>query len=138
MVPGHDRSRVDDAAWNEAVARETVIRRLVAIDRPIGSDFQRACHDLGIKRTRRYELVKVYQERPVTSSLVSRSARTRAGSRRLPDETETVIAEALRDFYKTRQKPSINRLYKEIQRMCRSRGVRAPSWHDKVLSQGRI
>ncbi|MCR5860536.1 transposase family protein [Mesorhizobium sp. J428] len=47
----------------------------------------------------------------------------------MPDETEAVIAEALRDFYRTRQKPSINRLHKEIRRLCRSRGVRAPSWH---------
>jgi putative transposase len=47
----------------------------------------------------------------------------------LPDETESVIAEAIRDFYKTRQKPSINRLHKEIRRLCRSRGLRIPSWH---------
>lgn len=47
----------------------------------------------------------------------------------MPDETEAVIAEALREFYKTRQKPSINRLHKEIRRLCRSRGLRAPSWY---------
>ncbi|MEQ8933963.1 MAG: Mu transposase C-terminal domain-containing protein [Nitratireductor sp.] len=47
----------------------------------------------------------------------------------MPNETEAVIAGALRDFYSTRQKPSINRLHKEIRRLCRSRGVRAPSWH---------
>lgn len=129
MVHGPDKDTIDDAAWDEAVAREAVIRRLASLDCPSRSDFLRACHELGLKRTRLYELIRAYRERPVTSSLLPRPAGTRQGSRRLPDETEAVIAEALRDFYRTRQKPSINRLHKEIRRLCRSRGVRAPSWH---------
>ncbi|WP_292227412.1 Mu transposase C-terminal domain-containing protein [Mesorhizobium sp.] len=106
-----------------------MIRRLVSLDCPGRSDFFRACRELGLKRTRLYELIRAYREHPVTSSLLPRPGGTRQGSRRLPDETEAVIAEALRDFYKTRQKPSINRLHKEIRGLCRSRGVRAPSWH---------
>ena len=47
----------------------------------------------------------------------------------MPDETEAAIAEAVRVFYKMRQKPSINRLHREIRRLCRPQGVRAPSWH---------
>lgn len=129
MVHGPDKHTIDDAAWNEAVAREVVIRKVASLDRPSRSDFSRACHALGLKRTRLYELISAYREHPVTSSLLPRPAGTRQGSRRLPDETEAVIAEALREFYKTPQKPSINRLHKEVRRLCRSRGVRAPSWH---------
>lgn len=129
MVHGPDKDTIDDAAWNEAVAREVVIRRLASLDRLSRSDFLRACHELGLRRTRLYDLIRAYREHPVTSSLLPRPAGTRQGSRRLPDETEAVIAEALLDFYKTRQKPSINRLRKEICRLCRSQGVRAPSWH---------
>lgn len=129
MVHRPDKDTIDDAAWNEAVAREVVIRKLASLDSPNRSDFLRACHELGLKRTRLYELIRAYRGHPVTSSLLPRPAGTRQGSRRLPDDTEAVIAEALRDFYKTRQKPSINRLHKEIRRFCCSRGVRAPSWH---------
>jgi len=129
VVHGPDKDTIDDAAWSEAVAREVVIRRLVSLDGPSRSDFLRACHELGLKRTRLYELIRAYREHPVTSSLLPRAAGTRQGSRRLPDETEAVIAEAIRDFYETHQKPSINRLHKDIRRLCRSRGVRVPSWH---------
>ncbi|RUW64678.1 transposase, partial [Mesorhizobium sp. M2A.F.Ca.ET.067.02.1.1] len=129
MVHRPDRDTVDDAAWNEAVAREVVIRRLASFESPSRSDFLRACRELGLKRTRLYELIRAYREHPVTSSLLPRPGGTRQGSRRLPEETEAVVAEALQDFYKTRQKPSINRLHKEIRGLCRSRGVRAPSWH---------
>lgn len=128
MVHGPEKDTIDDAAWNEAVAREVVIRRLVSLDRLSRSDFLRACHEIGLKRTRLYDLIRCYRADPVTSSLLQRPAGTRKGSRRLPDETEAVIAEALRDFYKTRQKPSINRLHKEVRGLCRSRGLRAPSW----------
>ena len=129
MVHEPDRHVVDDAVWNEAVAREAVIRRLVSLEQPRRSDFLRACRELGLRRTRLYELIRAYREHPLTSSLLPQPAGTRRGSRRLPDETEALIAEAVRDFYKTRQKPSINQLHKEIRRLCRLRGVRAPSWH---------
>ena len=129
MVHGPDKDTIDDASWSEAVAREAVIRTLVSLESPSRSDFLRACHELGLKRTRLYELIKVYREHPVTSSLLPRAAGMRKGSRRLPDATEAVIAEAIRDFYKTPQKPSISRLHKEIRGLCRSRGARPPSWH---------
>lgn len=129
MVHEPDRNIVDDAVWSEAVARETVIRRLVSLAHPSRSDFLRACRELGLRRTRLYELIRAYREDPVTSSMLPQQAGTRRGSRRLPDDTEAVIAEAVRDFYKTRQKPSINQLHREVRRLCRLRGVRVPSWH---------
>ena len=42
---GPDRCAASDAAWSEAVAREAVIRRLIALERPGRSDFLRACHE---------------------------------------------------------------------------------------------
>ena len=118
-----------DAAWSEAVAREAVIRRLILLEHPGRSDLLRACHELGVKRTRLYELIRAYRERPVTSSLLALPAGTRQGSRRLSEEAEAVIAEAIRNFYNSRQKPSINRLHKEVRRLCAARGFRCPSWH---------
>jgi hypothetical protein len=83
VVPRADKDTVDDAAWNEAVAREAVIRRLAALDGSPRSAFCRACHELRLKRTRLYELIRAYREHPVTSSLLLRPAGPRRGSRRL-------------------------------------------------------
>jgi putative transposase len=110
------------------VAREAVIRKLISLERPGRSDFLRACHELGVRRTRLYELIRAYRERPVTSSLLAQPAGTRQGSRRLSEEAEAIIAEALRDSYKSRQRPSVNRVHMEIRRVCLSRGVQSPSW----------
>jgi putative transposase len=128
---GHvpDKCGADDAAWREAVVREAVIRKLVAIDRPTRADFLSACRELDVKRARLYQLIKAYRERPVTSSLLGALAGTPRGKRYLSTDIEAVVADALGSFYKSRQKPSINRLHHEVQRRCRARQLKAPSWH---------
>ena len=124
-----DKSSVDAAVWKEAVAREAVIRALASSDQPNRAEVLRACRQLGVKRARLYQLLKAYRTRPVTTSLLVRPAGTRRGAHRLPMETEAVVAEALAQFYETLQKPSVNRLHQEVRRLCRARGVKAPSWH---------
>lgn len=124
-----DKSSVDAAAWKEAVAREAVIRGLVSSEQPSRVEILRACRELGLKRARLYQLLKAYRARPVTSSLLVRPTGTPRGARRLPTETEAVVAEALQGFYETSQKPSINRLHQQVRRLCRARGLKAPGWH---------
>ena len=103
MVGQSDRATVDAAAWNEAVAREAVIRELASVEQFSPSEVMRACRQLGVKRARLYQLIKAYRERPVTSSLLGRRTGPPRGVRLLPEEVEAVIEEALRDFYKSRQ-----------------------------------
>ena len=129
MVGQADRATVDAAAWNEAVAREALIRELASVEQFSPSEVMRACRQLGVKRARLYQLIKAYRERPVTSSLLGRRTGPPRGVRLLPEEVEAVIEEALRDFYKSRQKPSVNRLRLEVRRLCRLRGLKAPCWH---------
>jgi putative transposase len=128
MVDRSDINAVDDAAWEQAVAREAVIRRLASTVTPNRAEFLKACRGLGLKRSRLYELIRAYKVRPVTSSLLMSSAGSPEGSRRLPDEIETVIAGAIEDFFKSRQKPSINALQKEVRRRCSLKGLSAPCW----------
>ncbi|MFG6661325.1 Mu transposase C-terminal domain-containing protein [Sulfitobacter sp. 915] len=128
MVDRSDINAVDDAAWEQAVARETVIRRLASKASPNRAEFLKACRDLGLKRSRLYELISAYKARPVASSLLAAQVGTATGSRRLPDEIEAVISGAIEEFYKSLQKPSINALQKEVRRRCSQRGLRPPCW----------
>ncbi|MFU8866183.1 MAG: transposase, partial [Rhodobacterales bacterium] len=128
MVDRSDINAVDDAAWEQAIAREAVIRRLASKASPDRAEFLKACRDLGLKRSRLYELISAYKARPVASSLLAAQVGTPTGSRRLPDEIEAVISGAIEDFYKSLQKPSINALQKEVRRRCSQRGLRPPCW----------
>lgn len=138
MVDRSDINAVDDAAWEQAVARETVIRRLASMAHPDRAEFLVACRQLGLKRSRLYELIKAYKARPITSSLLTAAAGTQTGSRRLPKVIEAEIADAIEDFFKSRQKPSINALHKEVRRRCVQQGLRVPCWtsvRDRVATR---
>ncbi|WP_054006408.1 Mu transposase C-terminal domain-containing protein [Cypionkella psychrotolerans] len=128
MVDRSDINAVDDTAWEQAVVREGVIRRLANMASPDRVEFLSACRQLGLKRSRLYELIKAYRARPITSSLLTAAAGTQTGSRRLPEGIEAVIAGAIEDFFKSRQKPSINALHKEVRRRCGQHGLRTPCW----------
>lgn len=123
-----DINAADDAAWEQAVVREAVIRRLASMANSDRREFLIACRQLGLKRSRLYDLIRAYKARPITSSLLTGTAGTQTGSRRLSEAIEAVIAEAIEDFYKSRQKPSINALHKEVRRRCGQRGLRTPCW----------
>ena len=129
MADARDITTVDEAAWTEAVARELVLRRLASRERLGRAEIVEACRELGVRRARLYQLLRAYRTRPVTSSVVNRPSGSRAGSRRLSAAVEALIDEAIQTFYRTRQKPSVNALHKEVRRLCWQKSVRAPGWH---------
>lgn len=138
MVDRSNIYAVSDVVWEQAVKREAVIRRLVNQTNPTRVEFLAACRQLGLRRSRLYELMRAYKARPVTSSLVIGAAGTQMGSRRLPEAIETEIEGAIDDFFKSRQKPSINALHKEVRRRCSRRGLRVPCWtsvRDRVIAR---
>ena len=128
MVDRSDVNAVDNAAWEQAVAREAVIRRLACKAALNRAELLKACRDLGLKRFRLNELILAYKARPLGSSLLAAQVGTPTGSRRLPDEMEAVISGAMEDFYEFLQKPNINALQKEVCRRCSQRGLRPPCW----------
>ncbi|MDE4142910.1 hypothetical protein [Phaeobacter gallaeciensis] len=103
-----------------------MIRRLACKASPNRAEILKACRDLGLKRSRLYELISAYKVRPVASSLLAAQVGTPTRSRRLPDEIDAVISGAIEEFYKSLQKPSINALLKEVRRRCSQRGLRPP------------
>lgn len=123
-----DKLAVEDAAWQQAVAREAVIRPLAAKERLSPADVGLACRQLGLGRTRLYDLLRQYRAAPVTSSLLSRSPGPEKGRRRLTQEMEAVVEEAMRDTYRRRERPTVTALHDRVRELCHARGLAAPSW----------
>ena len=128
MRRNRDKLDVDDAKWQDAVAREAIIRPLARVTRLSPVDVATACRILGLRRSRLYALVERYRTAPVTSSLASATPGPKKRSRRLSDELEAVIEEAIRDKYLTRQKVSVSVLHDHVRHLCRARGLAIPSW----------
>ncbi len=129
MGAARDKLGIDQAAWDEAVRREAVIRRLAdrhPLPRSLASA---ACRELGVRRTRLDELLKAYRMRPATSSLVAEPPGMATGGTRLREGVEAAIAEAITAFYRARERPTVAALQREVHRLCRQRGLRPPVWH---------
>jgi putative transposase len=124
-----DKARVNPKAWEQAVAREAVLRPLALSGRPSPAEIAAACKKLGVRRARLYQLLKRYRVDRVASALLTRPSGRPPGSRRLPPEVETVIADTVVSLYATRQKASINAVWAEVKRLCRLQGRKAPCWH---------
>ena len=52
----------------------------------------------------------------------------RRGSSQLTPDQDQLIDDAIKEFYRTRQKPSVNALRRHVRQLCRVRGGRPPSW----------
>ncbi len=122
-----DKLDVGEDAWREAVAREAIIRPLAGAGRLSPTEVKTACRALGLRRARLYALIERYRSEPVTSSMLAAKPGPARGARRLADDVEALIEEAIRDYYLKRQKPSVSALHDHIRQLCRTRSVAAPS-----------
>ena len=123
-----DKLEVDEERWREATERAAVIRPLIAESSIQPQAIRDACRKLGLKRTRLYELIERFRASPVVSSLVAERRGPKMGSTRLTPEQDQLIGEAIKQFYRTRQKPRVNALRRRLRQLCQRRGVRLPSW----------
>lgn len=123
-----DKLDVDDERWREASVRAAVIRPLIAQDTVHPQAIRDACRELGVRKTRLYELIERFRASPVVSSLVAGRRGPKKGSSRLTLEQDQLIDAAIKEFYRTRQKPSVNALRRRLRQLCQQRGMRPPSW----------
>jgi putative transposase len=127
MAGRPNKHDVCEAAWQEALRREAVIRPLAGRSRLTLAAVDAAAEDLGLKRARIYRLIAAYRAQAMTSALVPPRPGSRQGSRRLDSERESLIEEAIERVYRSRQKPSIAALVDHIAHECRRRRMRAVS-----------
>lgn len=120
-------TRADSTAWSIACNREPAIRSLASLPKITRAAMLNASAELGLSRSRVFELVARYRAEPVTSSLVDRPEGFPKGRRRLAPEIDQVVASEIERFYLTRPKPTLARLLREIRHACYERGLRAPT-----------
>ncbi|CDZ67523.1 TniA protein [Neorhizobium galegae bv. orientalis] len=128
MTDGADKLAVSDTAWQKAVAREAAIRPLIAKARISRGDVASTCRQLGLKRTRFYELVAKFRKRPVTSSLLDETPGPEKGRGRLSVDQEDAIKLAIEAIYCARERPSVSAVHDHVLRVCHQLGLRSPSW----------
>ena len=124
---GRSPLEVPDAAWAEAVRRETVIRPLCAAVRLGNAAVAAAVRDLGLSAARVYALVRAFRERPVTTALVPAKPGPQKGGRRLDPGIQARIDRAIEGVYLKPERPSLKRVLVEVRHDCSAAGLKSPS-----------
>lgn len=120
---------VSDEVWALAVRRAEVIGPLAMAGTAGGAvAAEVAAERLGISRRQVYVLLRRWREgRGVVSDLLPGRSSGGRGGQRLPSAVEEVIREVLRKHYLTRQRKKVTAIHREVIRVCRTRGLPAPS-----------
>ena len=127
----------DNEAWEVAVHRAEVIRRLLDGGSGLigGEKVAAAASELGISRAGLYRLIARYKALDVSSSLLPAKSGRVKGSRFLDQKRETIIAEEIDKFYLRPERPRLSDLCDRISARCHEIGTRPPNWrtvHSRV------
>lgn len=126
-TPSPDLANIPEALWRIAHRREPVIRRLSELPRRRKDDVRRAAAELGLGVNQTYTLLKRFTEKPVVTSLLPGKPGLAKGRRVLDEAVETVIAQAIDDYYATRKRPKLQDLVAEVERRCTASGLSVPA-----------
>jgi putative transposase len=119
---------ISDKRWAEAVWREPIIRSLTASERNSRAAVEAAAKTLKLSLSQVYRLIRRFREgQHVTQSLVLDKPGPRKGAFRLPPEIEDIIEQAIETSYYRRERPTKEKLLKEIWANCRAAGLNPPS-----------
>lgn len=119
--------QVSDGDWAEAVRREAVIRPLVAMPRLGRSAVLMAAGILGLSEARTYVLIRTFRAQPVAASLLPRRSGPPKGLRRLDPAVEKRVEAAIEGIYLKPERPTLNRLLRQIRHDCLAAGLKPPS-----------
>jgi putative transposase len=132
--PGSPRARsagrpldIPEADWTEAVRREATVRALAAAGVNNRLVIDAAAADLGLGRAQVYRLIARFRQLPVTASLVVPRPGPRQGARLLPGAVEHQIEAAIDTVFKTRERPTLEKLRRDIRADCAAAGLPPPS-----------
>ncbi len=124
-----DITNASDALWSAAVERERVIATLATASQVSRSEVEGAAQELELSRAMVYRLVARYRRDPHTSALLSHSPGRRAGTRILGERMEQILAQAIKTFFLTPERPSVTALHRVVSSECKKAGQPAPSYN---------
>jgi putative transposase len=117
-----------EAEWGLALEREAVIRPLAERQRLSTPAVEEAVRELRLSRSVLYDLVRRYRRRPQTSSLLPLKRGRGTYARMLAPEREELLHACIREFYLTRERPSIGALAREVRRRFSEQNLPTPNY----------
>jgi putative transposase len=118
---------IAEDAWAEAVRREAVVRSLATAGSNTKAAVEAAAVALGLSAAQVYRLIGKFRASPITASLIVTKPGPQKGARFLPGPVELQIDDAIEKTFKARERPTIEKLSRDLRTDCRAAGLKPPS-----------
>lgn len=117
---------VPDKEWEEAERRFNIIRPLLVSPRRTKKQVGEAAQAAGVHTVTLYRWIGIYEQTERLSTLLPVKRNGGRGKSRLEAAVEKILSTTIERFYKTDQKHSIEKTYKEIERLCKNAKLKPP------------
>lgn len=121
-----DLADIGDEDWKIAEQRFAAIKPLLH-DSFIGrQEVESRAKEIGVDAATLYRWIQKYSAIGVVSALIPKKRGWKEGKSRIPEFSDKVIEEVIRDFYLTPQRPTDTKTVSEVLRRCQQRGIKPP------------
>jgi putative transposase len=117
---------VPDEDWQEAQRRFSIIRPLLGLPRRSNEAVAEAARNAGVHPVTIYRWITMYEQAERVSVLIPTKRDGGRGRSRLDPEVEKILNDTIEDYYLNKQKRSVSKTCKEVERRCKHAGLAAP------------
>lgn len=123
---GLDLSAIKESRMDAASEKFQVIKALLEPGSKSVAAVDEAAKAAGVARSTIYRWINEYEKGLLVTNLI-RKTRSDAGTKKLPDEVEKIIADAIADYWLTPERRSSALVHREVKRRCWIAKVHPPS-----------
>lgn len=124
-TPNNHISALTDKEWEEAKRRYDIIEPILS-NRKDFDLIKKISIQNNVHYTTIYRWLKLYDETSVISSLIGNKKNGGKGKSRLSNEQDSIINDAINSLYLNPSKKSINRVIREIIKICTVKKIKVP------------
>ncbi|MFT3812966.1 MAG: DDE-type integrase/transposase/recombinase [Acidovorax sp.] len=122
-----DINAIAEADWRVAQTRFAAIEPLLKTKNPTRAAVEARAEELGIGTSTLYRWMSRYKSLDAVSALVPFKRGWRYGKARISQSVQGIIDEVINTYYLTPERPTSQKVVREVERICLQRGVEAPS-----------
>lgn len=122
-----DLEQIADEDWRVAQERYAAIRPLIGPWKPGRAQVEKRAEEVGASPATLYRWLNRYRGMGTVTALIPKNRGWRKGKRRISKHAEGIVREVLKDYLGTRQRPSGQKVIREVKRRAFEQGIDAPS-----------
>ncbi|WP_336693151.1 Mu transposase C-terminal domain-containing protein [Delftia acidovorans] len=122
-----DINAITETDWRVAQTRMAAIEPLLKTKSPTRAAVEARAQELGVGTATLYRWIGRYRSLDAVSALVPLKRGWQHGKSRISRSAQSIIDEVINTYYLTPERPTAQKVVREVQRICLNSGVDAPS-----------